>query len=64
MFGGVIVWRIAELKVIGKIKFDKWIYFGHKDSILKLKFGCLKFDKSRTTRQIPQTFPLYSIFVI
>ena len=30
MFGEVNVWRIAELKVIGKIKFGEWIDFGHK----------------------------------
>jgi len=30
MFGRVNVWRIAELKVIGKIKFGEWIDFGHK----------------------------------
>ena len=30
IFGGVNVWRIAELKVIGKIKFGEWIDFGHK----------------------------------
>ena len=30
MFGGVNVWRITELKVIGEIKFGEWIDFGHK----------------------------------
>ena len=30
MFGGVNVWRIAELKVVGEIKFGEWIDFGHK----------------------------------
>ena len=30
MLGGVNVWRIAELKVIGEIKFGEWIDFGHK----------------------------------
>ena len=39
MFGGVNVWRIAELKVIGEIKFGEWIDFGHKDTIYQLKFG-------------------------
>ena len=29
MFGAVNVWRIAQLKVIGKIKFGKWIDFGY-----------------------------------
>ena len=53
MFG-----RLGELP-IGEIKFDKWIDFGHKDTIYKLKFGWLKFGKSWTTRQIYQTFPLY-----
>ena len=57
MFGGVNVWRIAELKVIGKIKFGEWMDFGHKDTIYQLKFGWLKFGESRTTRQIRQTFP-------
>ena len=33
MFGGVNVWRIAEFKVIGEIKFGEWIDFGHKDTI-------------------------------
>ena len=36
IFGGVNVLRIAELKVIGKIKFGKWIDFGHKDTIYLL----------------------------
>ena len=43
MFGG--------LKVIGEIKFDKWIDFNHKDTIYKLKFAWLKFGKSWTTFQ-------------
>ena len=43
MFGGINVWRIVELKVIGEIKFGKWIDFGHKDIIYQLKFGWLKF---------------------
>ena len=30
MFGGFNVWRIAELKIIGEIKFGEWIDFGHK----------------------------------
>jgi len=58
MFGRVNVWRIAGLKVIGKIKFGKWIDFGHKDTIYQLKFGWLKFGESCTTRQ---TFPLPNI---
>ena len=40
MFGRVNVWRIAELKEIGKIKVGELIDFGHKDAIYKLKFGC------------------------
>ena len=48
------VWRIAKLKIIGKIKFGD---FGHKDTIYQLKFGWLKFGKSRMTRQIHQTLP-------
>ena len=56
MFGGINVWRIVELKVIGEIKFGEWIDFGHKDTIYQLKFGWLKFGESRTTRQIRQTF--------
>ena len=43
IFGGVNVWRIAE---IGKIKFGELIDFNHKDSIDKLKFGWLKFGES------------------
>ena len=54
----VNVWRIAKLKVIDEIKFGKWIDFGHKDTIYTLKFGWLKFGKSRKTCQIRQTFPL------
>jgi len=55
MFDGFNVWRIAELKVIGKIKCGEWIEFGHENTIYKLKFGWLKFGKSQTTRQICQT---------
>ena len=36
VFGGVNVWQIAELKVIGEIMFSEWIDFGHKDTIYKL----------------------------
>ena len=64
MFGGVNVWQIAELKEIGKIKFGELIDFSHKDAIYKLNFGWLKFGKSRTTRQIRQTFLLYSVRTI
>ena len=39
MFGGVNVWEITELKVIGEIMFSEWVDFGHKDTIYKLKFG-------------------------
>ena len=49
MFGGINVWRIAELKVICEIRFSEWIDFGHKDTIYRLKFG-LKFGKSQATR--------------
>ena len=52
MLGGVNVWRIAELKVIGEIKFGEWIDFGHKDTIYQQIFGWLKFGESRTTYQI------------
>ena len=55
------VWQIAQLKVIGKKKFGEWIDFGHKDTIYKLKFGWLKFDKSQMIRQICLTFPLPNI---
>ena len=60
MFGGVNVWQITELKVIGEIKFGEWIDFGHKDIIYQLKFGWLKFGESQTTCQLShrQTFPL------
>ena len=37
IFGGVNVWRIAELKVIGEIKFGEWIDFGHKDTNMHTK---------------------------
>ena len=55
------VWRIAELKEIGKIKFGKLIDFSHRDAIYKLNFGWLKFGESQTTHQIRQTFPLLNI---
>ena len=61
LFGRGNVWRIAELEVIGKIKFGEWIDFGHEDTIYQLKFGRLKFGESRITSQIHQTFPLYGI---
>jgi len=57
MFGGVNVWRIAELKEIGKIKFGELIEFSRKDTIYKLNFGWLKFGESRITSQICQTLP-------
>ena len=57
MFGGVNVWRIAEVKEIDKIKFGELIDFIHKDAIYMLNFGWLKFGEPRTTRQIRQTFP-------
>ena len=57
IFGGVNVWRIAKLKVIGE-----WIDFGYQDTIYQLKFGWLKFGESRTTCQIHQTFLPYSNF--
>ena len=41
MFGGVNVWRIAELKVIGEIKFGEWIDFVHKDTIYQPLHGTL-----------------------
>ena len=55
MFGGVNVWRIAEVKEIGEIKFG--IDFIHKDAIYMLNFGWLQFGEPRTTRQIHLTFP-------
>ena len=66
MFGGVYVWQIAELKVIGEIKFGEWIDFGHKDTIYQLKFSWLKFGESQTTCKFAklshhQTFPLYGM---
>ena len=61
MFGVVNVWQIAESKVIGEIKFGKWIDFGH---IANLKINWLKFGESQTTRQIFQTFPLTNILII
>ena len=61
MFDGANVWQIAELKVIGEVMFSEWIDFGHKDTIYTLKFGWLKFSKSRATRQFCQTFPLSNI---
>ena len=36
------VWRIAKIKIIGEIMFSKWIDFGHKDTIYKLKFEVWK----------------------
>ena len=52
MFGRVNVWRIAELKEIGKIKFGELIYFSHANVIYKLNFGRLKFGELRITDQI------------
>ena len=57
MFGGVNVWRVAEVKEIGEIKFGELIDFIHKDAIYMLNFGWLKFGEPRMTRQIRQTFP-------
>ena len=57
MFGGVNVWRIAEVKEIGEIKFGELIDFIHRDAIYMLNFGWLKFGEPRTARQIRQTFP-------
>ena len=54
MFGGVNVWRIAEAKEIGEIKFGELIDFIHRDAIYMLNFGWLKFGEPRTARQ---TFP-------
>ena len=54
MFGGVNVWRIAEVKEIGEIKFGELIDFIHKDAIYMLNFGGLKFGEPRVTRQIRQ----------
>ena len=45
-------------------KFGEHIDFSHKHTIYKLKFGRLKFGKTRTTRQIRQTFPLPNISAI
>ena len=59
LHGKVNFWRIAELKVLGKIKFGEWIDFDHKDTIYQLKFGWLKFGKSQTTCQtfLPPNIP-------
>ena len=57
MFGGVNVWRIAEVKEIDEVKFGELIDFIRKDAIYMLNFGWLKFGKPRTTCQIRQTFP-------
>ena len=57
MFGGVNVWRIAEAKEIGEIKFGELIDFIHRDAIYMLNFGWLKFCEPWTARQIRQTFP-------
>ena len=53
------VWRIAELKIIGKIMFSELIDFGHKDIIyVQAKIWLVKFGKSQVTCQFCQTFPL------
>ena len=36
MFGRVNVWRIAELKVVGKKNLGEWIDFGYKETTYKL----------------------------
>ena len=41
MFGGVNVWRITELKVVGEIKFGEWIDFGH-NVLLSAKIWLVK----------------------
>ena len=51
MFGGVNVWRIAEVKEIGEIQFGKLIDFIHKDAA---KFWLVKVW--RTSDDSP-TFP-------
>ena len=52
MFGGVNVLQIAELKVIGEIKFCKWIDFGHK-VLLPAKIWLVKVW--RTTHDLPNS---------
>ena len=51
------VWRIAEVKEIGEIKFGELIDFIHRDGICMLNFGWLKFGEPWTACQIRQTFP-------
>ena len=63
MFGGVNVWRIAGLKVIGEIKFGEWIDFGHKDTIYQLKFESLANHGRLAKLSRRQTFPLYGIVI-
>ena len=58
MFGGIDIWRIAELKEIGEIKFGELIDFIHRDAIYKLNFG---FGKSRMTLHICQIYLLPKI---
>ena len=48
MFGGVNVWRIAEVKEIDEIKFGELIDFTHRDAIYMLNFGWLKFGEPCT----------------
>ena len=53
MFGGVNVWRIAEAKEIGEIKFGKLIDFIHWDAIYMLNFGWLTTDGSPNSPNFP-----------
>ena len=57
------VWQIAELKEIGEIKFGELIILAIRIAFDKLKFGWLKFGKSRMTCKLSHrlTFPLYDI---
>ena len=63
MFGGVNVWRIAEVK---EIKIGELIDFIHRDAIYMLNFGWLKLANHGRLAKFAkfsrrQTFPLYGI---
>ena len=60
MLGGVNVWRIAELKVIGEIKFGEWIDFGYK-VLLPAKIWLV--EVWRITHDLPN-FPAIRYFIV
>ena len=69
MFGGVDVWRITNLKVIGEIKFGEWIDFGHKVLLLAkiwlVKVWRITHDSPNipAIRYLDTKVPVYNCFI-